>query len=363
MPEIDRPCTVLSMRLSSWNGTAPLRDITERSSVRWLLALMLLVGTACQSSQTDPAANETLALDAVRLMISAQFSYYQESGKRFACPVTCLAAPTEQGCIVGYRPEAPIFLDQKSAQALLTRNGYVRRFECESGGGWVYLVTPEHPQTGGKAFCTDGSGSIRFMADGSAPRIAPSPLECDSSAPLMDDAAGVSAGNTASSAVVRASDSRVVAPGGTDIVGFWRSNGEAKEVIHFTAGGQWSLYDCEAERLSASWERTATGVRLTAEGGSVDLHFSGNDLQHVEMGKFWKLRETEFNEAIGAIGCGVPTAMESETAALDAVRLMISAQFAYYHENGKRFACPVTCLAKRLSRVVLTVTVRRPRFS
>ena len=113
----------------------------------------------------DVARNEGAVIKDIRTFISAQAAYYDHSG-RYACPVTCLGAPSAPGCIGGYSAAQPLFLDPQSAVEWWVSpvDEYVRSFRCDGRtGDWLYWLVPNDRK--GRRFCTDKTGEIRFTPD------------------------------------------------------------------------------------------------------------------------------------------------------------------------------------------------------
>jgi uncharacterized membrane protein YhaH (DUF805 family) len=124
------------------------------------------------------AANEAAAIGDIRAVISAQVAYREANGGWFESNPECLAAPAV-GCVPGYPPNGPTFLDAVLA-ARRPKNGYERRFEPgrmvsvdpavssqTSVGNYAYVAVPVvQGQTGVRSFCGDSTGVICFRPDG-----------------------------------------------------------------------------------------------------------------------------------------------------------------------------------------------------
>lgn len=107
----------------------------------------------------------------LRTLSSGEQAYQSANGGFYDRP-QCLGAPV--GCIPGYPPEGPTFLDSRIAD-LRERHGYHRRFHpgppapADQVGGasrssltaWAYTAVPVvRGHTGRRSFCIDETGSL-----------------------------------------------------------------------------------------------------------------------------------------------------------------------------------------------------------
>lgn len=114
------------------------------------------------------AANESAAIGDLRTVISGQAAYQSSNGGQFG-DLACLSAPAT--CIKGY--SGPSFLDT-DLTSLADKNGYRRAFHPGKRGtrarglqGFAYTAVPVEPgKSGGRSFCGEASGVIKFDPSG-----------------------------------------------------------------------------------------------------------------------------------------------------------------------------------------------------
>jgi len=122
------------------------------------------------------AANEAAAIGDVRAVISAQATFQSVAGNYGS--LECLTAPSSPGCIVGYPPAAPSFVDP-SLGSLATKSGYQRVFLTGANypteksprgfSTYCYSAVPVTAgQTGVRSFGGDHTGRICFDPSGSS---------------------------------------------------------------------------------------------------------------------------------------------------------------------------------------------------
>lgn len=127
--------------------------------------------------------SRAMTLGDLRTLVSMEAAYASANGGFFD-NLECLQRPSE--CIPGYGSERPKFLDAETAAD--SRLGYARRFhagprapEDETRAGklspsslktFAFTAVPG-PRTRHRceSFCTDSTGRICFMADGSEPPV------------------------------------------------------------------------------------------------------------------------------------------------------------------------------------------------
>jgi hypothetical protein len=132
----------------------------------------------------EALAARAMTIGDLRAIVSAETAYASENGGFFG-DLECLQRPGE--CIPGYGPERPAFLTPDLAAD--SRLGYARRFHpgpkapaeeirarklaSSSLVAFAFTAVPA-PRTRGRceSFCTDSTGRICFMADGSEPPVA-----------------------------------------------------------------------------------------------------------------------------------------------------------------------------------------------
>jgi prepilin-type N-terminal cleavage/methylation domain-containing protein len=118
------------------------------------------------------SANESAAIGDIRTVISAEAAYHS-ANRGFYGTLTCLSVPSAAGCIPGYPPTAPTFIDSQIA-AQTPKSGYSRSMDETAvvPGGlscYVYHATPINiGQTGVRGFAGDCGGIVCFTSDGSA---------------------------------------------------------------------------------------------------------------------------------------------------------------------------------------------------
>jgi prepilin-type N-terminal cleavage/methylation domain-containing protein len=116
------------------------------------------------------SANESAAIGDIRTVISAEAAYHSASGGLYGT-LTCLSVPNGAGCIPGYPPQAPTFVDSTIA-AQTPKSGYARLMDETAAvpGGlscYVYHATPvTGGQSGVRGFAGDCGGAICFTTDG-----------------------------------------------------------------------------------------------------------------------------------------------------------------------------------------------------
>ena len=120
------------------------------------------------------SANESATIGDIRTVISAQYAYQSSNGGAFAGDLECLVTPS--GCIEGYPPTAPTFLDRILLEQM--KSGYRRSFEAGpivSGPGngrssvrsWAFVAVPVTANTTGvRSFCGDSSGIVCASSTG-----------------------------------------------------------------------------------------------------------------------------------------------------------------------------------------------------
>jgi Zn-dependent protease with chaperone function/type II secretory pathway pseudopilin PulG len=120
------------------------------------------------------SANEAATIGDVRTVISAQAAYLSVSGAYGS--LDCLAEPSGPGCLDGYPPGQPRFLDAELATPEV-RNGYRRSFvsgapmatRMNPNGleSWCFAAVPAQPgQSGVRSFAGDHTGRICVDASG-----------------------------------------------------------------------------------------------------------------------------------------------------------------------------------------------------
>jgi hypothetical protein len=117
--------------------------------------------------------SESVAVGDVRTVISAEAGYEGVGGSYGR--LDCLLTPSGAGCIQGYPPTAPTFLDESIA-TLPVKNGYRRRFvpgrskptDLNPNGiaTYCYSATPVNRHAGIRGFAGDASGRICFDGEG-----------------------------------------------------------------------------------------------------------------------------------------------------------------------------------------------------
>jgi prepilin-type N-terminal cleavage/methylation domain-containing protein len=129
------------------------------------------------------SANEAATIGDIRTVISAQAAYQSSNGGYYDSNMQCLNAPGV-GCIPGYPPTAPTFLDSDLAN-LMSKSGYNRSLEFAgapgvvpaqssptSVAGYAYVATAvSWNQTGVRGFGGDSAGVLCFSPSGDEPSI------------------------------------------------------------------------------------------------------------------------------------------------------------------------------------------------
>jgi prepilin-type N-terminal cleavage/methylation domain-containing protein len=114
------------------------------------------------------SANESATQGDIRTWISAEAAYEGASGGNgYAAVPTCLAQPSQAGCIPGYASTAPTFLDSNLATTTLVKSGYLRSYlpataQIGSGrAGYCYQASPVTlNRTGTRSFGGDSAGVL-----------------------------------------------------------------------------------------------------------------------------------------------------------------------------------------------------------
>jgi type IV pilus assembly protein PilA len=120
------------------------------------------------------SANETGMIGDARAVVSAEAAYHS-SNSAFYGMISCLNTPS--GCIAGYPPTGPTFIDPMIAN-LAMKSGYARSFTVDVVGvppavlgganSYCYQGSPGSSQGGVRSFAGDSSGivySANFSAD------------------------------------------------------------------------------------------------------------------------------------------------------------------------------------------------------
>ncbi len=108
-------------------------------------------------------ANEAFAISGVRSILRAETTYANTYGHGYTCSLTDLGGMggTERN------DHQAMLIDPRLASG--KKNGYVFAFSGCSGSSTIKFTLNAIPaEGGGKAFCADESGAVRFSADGSA---------------------------------------------------------------------------------------------------------------------------------------------------------------------------------------------------
>lgn len=119
------------------------------------------------------SANESMAIGAVRSVVSAETAYAQAAG--LFGPMPCLVSPAR--CLAGY--QGPVFLSEEMAAE--TRGGYRYTLRVpDNGQSFTFLAEPvEQNRTGVRTFCADQSG---IVCAGTEPGLADASVSsCDRS--------------------------------------------------------------------------------------------------------------------------------------------------------------------------------------
>lgn len=193
-PEVKLLFSGASPRQMDPGDVARVQALAQGSSVvvvivGVVLLLMAIVGGGMVAAIAIPSllrarvsANESAGIGDLRTMVSAQATYASANMGHYDT-LECLVQPTG-GCIPEYPAQAPEFLSAKMLES--PRAGYVFTFHPgppappddiiegraspTSITGWAYTAVPVTPGTTGvRAFCTDQSGMICFVASGSEP--------------------------------------------------------------------------------------------------------------------------------------------------------------------------------------------------
>lgn len=116
------------------------------------------------------SANEASVIGDIRTVISSEAAYHAASGGHYGI-LPCLSTPANPGCIPGYAPTAPTFLDPVIATIAglgIPKNGYVRMAWYAGVGPsagdrdtYCYQGRPAAVnRTGVRSLAGDSSGSI-----------------------------------------------------------------------------------------------------------------------------------------------------------------------------------------------------------
>jgi type II secretory pathway pseudopilin PulG len=120
------------------------------------------------------SANESAAVGDLRTVVSAQAAYASLAGSYGS--LDCLAKPSSSGCLTGYPPTGPTFLDASIA-GMAVRNGYRRSFvageRAPTDGNpyglaeFCYSAVPAvRGQTGVRSFAADHTGVVCYDPEG-----------------------------------------------------------------------------------------------------------------------------------------------------------------------------------------------------
>jgi hypothetical protein len=133
--------------------------------------------------------NEVRAISDLRIVISAQRAWQSANGGYYEGSLSCLASPS--GCIPGYPPHAPAFLDTALASQQ-PKDGYARAFvagrppkridrrvsSASSVETWTCTAWPvARGRTGYRSFFTDETGVIRATSENRAATSSDPPIE------------------------------------------------------------------------------------------------------------------------------------------------------------------------------------------
>jgi prepilin-type N-terminal cleavage/methylation domain-containing protein len=111
------------------------------------------------------SANESAMIGDARTVISAEAAYHS-ANSAFYGYITCLSQP--QGCLIGYPPGSPTFLDT-TITSMMQKSGYARTFTFDTlnmagitgaVNNYCYQGSPASAQGGVRSFAGDASGII-----------------------------------------------------------------------------------------------------------------------------------------------------------------------------------------------------------
>jgi hypothetical protein len=157
------------------------RRVTQAMSFASLTVGLSVAGLALAGREV--AADRAQTVGDLRTIVSGEMAYASANGGFFD-HFECLLRPS--GCIAAYPSDGPLFLDSWTASD--SRLGYARRFYPGPGAppdrireenlsassltSWAFVAVPS-PRARGRcdSFCTDSTGRICFLADGSEPRV------------------------------------------------------------------------------------------------------------------------------------------------------------------------------------------------
>lgn len=135
---------------------------------------------AASAAQGRIDANERAIIADIRVIISAEAAYSAVNNGYYG-ELRCLAEPST--CLKDYAQDAALFLDEDLASTA-TKRGYIRRFhagpKAPAADGrlpaglkaFAYTAVPEsRGQSGVRAFCGDGTGTICMTPDGRSPAV------------------------------------------------------------------------------------------------------------------------------------------------------------------------------------------------
>jgi prepilin-type N-terminal cleavage/methylation domain-containing protein len=113
------------------------------------------------------SANEAATQGDIRTVISAEAAYEgANNGNGYPALLSCLANPSNAGCIAGYSTTAPTFLDSNLA-TVANKSGYGRLYQptgvAQGTGqtGYCYGASPSTlNRTGTRSFGGDSSGVL-----------------------------------------------------------------------------------------------------------------------------------------------------------------------------------------------------------
>jgi type IV pilus assembly protein PilA len=160
-------------------GSTPVIVIVAAVLVIGVFGVGMIAAIAIPSLlRARVSANESATIGDIRALISAQAVYREANGGWYESNLECLAEPSV-GCIPGYGPEQPRFIDTGIASRQ-PKSGYSRRFEPgrimavdpavsspTSAANFAYVAVPVSAgQTGVRSFCGDSRGMICYRLDG-----------------------------------------------------------------------------------------------------------------------------------------------------------------------------------------------------
>ena len=142
------------------------------ASVLMMVAIIGIIAAIAIPSllRARVSANEAGTIGDVRTVVSAEAAYEARAGSYG--PLECLASPAQPGCIEGYGPGEPTFLDATLADASV-KGGYRRTFvrgrskatplNPRGLSSYCYGAVPQQPgQTGVRSFAADETGRLCY---------------------------------------------------------------------------------------------------------------------------------------------------------------------------------------------------------